>query len=184
MMAGRFGIGLLTFVACGFATAAEWATVPDAGSVTMYATKQGASFSGVFKTFTAEIVFDPAKPQSGRIVGVVRTDSVATGDDQNDTYVLGYLNVEAFPEARFESTAIEPTADGYRALGMLTLAGKTHPVALDFTFSVDAEAEPGPAAHFFGRMIVNRFDFDIAHDVDTNWAGRDVTVDVKLDLRR
>jgi hypothetical protein len=53
-----------------------------------------------------------------------------------------------------------------------------------FSFSVDADAKPKPTAHFYGRMIVNRFDFDIAHDVDTSWTGRDVTVDVKLDLRR
>jgi polyisoprenoid-binding protein YceI len=183
-MVCRFGIGFLAFVASGFATAAEWATVPDAGSVTMYSTKQGMPFSGVFKTFTAEIAFDPADLKSSRIVGVVRTDSVETGDKQNDTYVLGYLNVEKFPEARFESTAIEATADYYRAVGNLTLAGKTHPVAIDFYFVVDADAKPKPTAHFSGRMVVNRFDFEIAHEVDTNSAGRDVTVDVELDLRQ
>jgi hypothetical protein len=31
---------------------------------------------------------------------------------------------------------------------------------------------------------VNRFDFDIASDVDTSWAGRDVIVLVELELSR
>jgi len=183
-MARRCGIGLLTFLACGIVAASEWSTVPDTSSVTMYATKQGAPFSGVFKTFTAKIDFDPANPQSGRIVGTVETDSIETGDAQNDTYVRSYLNVKEFPEARFESTSIQVTDDYYRALGNLTLAGETHEVALDFYFTVDADAKPKPAAHFSGRMIVNRFDFDIASEIDVNAAGRDVTVDVELDLRR
>lgn len=183
-MARRYGIGLLTFLACNLAAAAEWSTVPDTSTVTMYATKQGAPFSGVFKTFTAKIDFDPATPQSGKIVGVVSTDSIDTGDTQNDTYVRSYLNVAEFPEARFESTAIEATADYYRAVGNLTLAGKTHEAAIDFYFTVDDAAKPKATAHFSGRMVVNRFDFDIAHEVDVNFAGRDVTVDVELDLRR
>jgi polyisoprenoid-binding protein YceI len=166
------------------AAAAEWATVPEAGSVTMYATKQGALLTGVFGEFTAVIDFDPATPDTGRIVGIVKTGSVETHDDQNNNYVRGYLDVEAFPEARFESTAIEQTADGYRASGELTLTGTTNAAALDFSFTPGAEASGHARATFRGTMTINRFDYDIAADVDTSWAGQDVSVLVELVLEQ
>jgi polyisoprenoid-binding protein YceI len=167
------------------APAAEWAVVADASRVAMSVDKQGTWFGGSFKTFTAAIDFDPAAPAAGSIVGTVQTPSFETEDSQNHTYVVGYLEVEAHPEARFVSQSIEPAADGYRAVGELTLKGTTHPVALDFTFThPDASGVAGPKAWLQGRMTVNRFDFDIASDVDTSWAGRDVIVLVELELSR
>jgi polyisoprenoid-binding protein YceI len=166
------------------AAAAEWTVVPDSSAVTMYATKQGAWVAGNFEEFSASIEFDSADPQAGKIVGVVATGSVVTGDAQNDAYVLGYLNVEEYPQSRFESSVIEKTADGYRALGDLSLAGHTKSVALDFTFATGTEP-PAAAelARFTGTMTINRFDFDIASDIDVNSAGQDVIVQIELDLK-
>jgi polyisoprenoid-binding protein YceI len=166
------------------AVAAEWATVPEGSGVTMYATKQGALLTGVFGEFTAVIDFDPASPEAGRIVGVVRTGSVETNDEQNDNYVRGYLEVEAFPEARFESATITKVPDGYRASGELTLAGTTNAAALDFTFVPGTEASGHARATFRGTMTINRFDYGIAADVDTSWAGQDVSVLVELVLEQ
>jgi hypothetical protein len=33
-------------------------------------------------------------------------------------------------------------------------------------------------------MTVNRFDFDVAADVDINFAGQDIYIQVELELRR
>lgn len=167
------------------AAASEWQTLPATSAVTMYATKQGALLTGAFGEFTAAIDFDAGNPEAGRIIGVVETGSVETHDEQNDNYVRGYLDVETFPEARFESTTIEKTAEGYRASGELTLTGITKPALLDFTF-VPGEPTSGQSTHatFRGTMTVNRFEYDIATDVDTSWAGRDVVVLVELDLAR
>jgi polyisoprenoid-binding protein YceI len=179
--------GLIGLAAAGGATAAgtEWTVAADGSAVTLYAVKQGVTFDGVFEDFTAEIAFDPARPEAGRVVGTVRTGSFATPDDQNHTYVTGYLEVEEYPEARFESTSITPIPDGFRATGNLTLKGITNPATLDFAF-VTATESSGPAARarFTGGMTVNRFDFDIASDVDINFAGRDVYVRVDLELER
>lgn len=172
-------------IAAGNVRAAEW--TPDAGAstVTMYASKQGTSFSGVFDRFSATIDFDLAAPAAGRIIGIVRTDSFRTDDSQNDTYVRGYLEVEAFPEARFESSSIEKTAEGFRASGELTLKGITRQATLDFAFTTDpAAGDQATAARFQGLMTINRFDFDVAADVDTSWAGQDVTVAIDLILER
>lgn len=181
----RVAIASMLLATCVGAVAAEWETVPETSTVAMYATKQGAMFSGVFEEFTATIDFDTASPEAGRIAGIVNTASVDTQDSQNDTYVLGYLRVEEFPQARFESRSIQKTAEGYRASGELSLAGHEKPATMDFSFVPGSESSaPGISAKFTATMTINRFDFDIASDIDTIQAGRDVIVYIELNLKR
>lgn len=174
---------LLALSGIGSAGASEWQLVGEESTVTMYVVKQGATVSGVFKTFTAAIAFDPADPGHGSIVGVVETGSIDTRDAQNDTYVHTYLETEEFPEARYESTAIEPIPGGFRAEGVLTLKGISRPMPLDFAFDTGT-SDTGETARFRAGMTVNRFDFDIASDVDLNFAGQDVYVQIELTLAR
>jgi polyisoprenoid-binding protein YceI len=165
--------------------ASEWTLVPETSAVTMYATKQGAWITGVFKEFSAGIDFDTADPGGGKITGVVVTGSVDTQDAQNDAYVIGYLNVVEHPESRFESSAIETTAEGYRAVGELNLAGHSNPAVLDFSFSTGSvPSATSDRAKLVGTMTINRFDYEIAGDIDTNVAGQDVIVRIELDLSR
>jgi polyisoprenoid-binding protein YceI len=180
----RISVLVSATVICAFSAAAEeWAVLPESSSVTMYAVRQGMPFGGVFREFTATIDFDPDRPEAGRLGGIVETGSIETGDAQNDTYILGFLEVEAFAEARFESTAIERTADGYRATGDLTVKDITEPATLDFTFTTTlASGAPTGRARISGRMTVNRFDYDIASELDTIQAGQDVVVLIELDL--
>jgi polyisoprenoid-binding protein YceI len=172
----------LTLASLTSAEPPAWTVAPDTSTVTMYATKQGDWFDGVFADFDATIAFDPASPATGTIAGVVRTDSIETGDSQNNAYVRQSLEVDAFPEARFESTSIEATPEALLARGELTLVGQTRPAVLQFRFESD-ESSPDRAS-FFGELNIDRFEFDIASDIDTGRAGRIVTVQIALDLRR
>jgi polyisoprenoid-binding protein YceI len=161
----------------------DWSVLPGSSSVTMYATKQGAWFDGSFAEFTAAVDFDPAAPAEGSIAGTVRTDSIDTGDEQNDAYVLRYLEVENYPEAQFVSTAIRKGTDSYEADGELTLLGLTKPVTLYFSFeTTSASSADAMRATFVGQMTIDRFDFGIASDIDTTQAGRQVVVQIELDL--
>jgi polyisoprenoid-binding protein YceI len=66
------------------------------------------------------------------------------------------------------------------AHGNLTLKGTTKPI--DLTFSFDQQ---GDTATFDGTMAVNRFDFNVgAGWNDTYMVGKDVEVQVRLDLTR
>lgn len=160
-----------------------WTVDKDASTVMMYATKQGQWFDGVFHEFTASISFDPADPGAGTISGVVQTASIDTQDEQNDTFVAGYLEVEAWPQARFQSEGIAATAEGFRATGQLTLKGVTKPAVLDFTFTPASSGAAGSAAAlFYGAMTINRFDFGIAPEIDSHDAGQDVAVRINLSL--
>ena len=174
----RLWLAPAVLVACSGAPAGEWATDAATSTVTMYATKQGVWFNGDFTDFTATIDFDPADPAAGSIVGVVATDSIDTEDEQNAAYIRQYLEVDLFPEARFESTSIVAIDDYFQATGDLTLRDVTKPVTLDFSFST------GDTAHFSGQMVIDRFEFGIAPDVDPGWGGQEVTVQVELDLTK
>ena len=177
-----FSLLAIPSLAAPFCVAFAWELGDETSTVTMYATKQGDWFDGVFHEFTAAIEFDPANPSAGSIVGVVQTESIDTGDDQNDNYIFGYLEVEQFPEARFQSQSITPTNDGFQATGELTLKGITKPAVINFTFTV-AE-DDSPSARFWGAMTIDRFAHDIAADIDTGWAGKDVEVRIDLALKR
>lgn len=175
------GAGLAQAATPAAAEATSWTLAPATSSVTMYATKQGAWFNGIFEKFSATIEFDPQDPATGRIVGVVETGTIATGDSQNDDYVEAYLDVARFPQAHFESRTIETMPEGFRAIGPLTLKGKTRDGTLDFVFSEDPSAS---SATLSGRMVIDRFDYDIANDVDTSWTGQEVTVIIELTLEQ
>jgi polyisoprenoid-binding protein YceI len=174
-------------VSCG-ASAAEWTVVPETSSVAFSASQQGTRFNGRFGEFTAEIDLDAADPTKGTIVGVVEVDSVNTRDHDRDAALVDkdWFNAAQFPQARFESSSIARSGDGFEASGQLTLKGQTKPATLKFTFAPSAAASGGAAtAQFAGTMVVNRFDFNVGEGWnDTSWVGQDVTVEVKLDLKR
>lgn len=178
----RFLAPLAAFAVMGAAHAGPW-TVADTSTVGFVAEQQGGKFNGKFETFTATIDFDPASPEAGTIVGVVQTDTVDTRDYDRDASLVDtdWFHTAEYPEARFESESIEAAADGtFVAHGNLTLKGKTRP--MDLTFSFDEE---GDGATFDGKMAVNRFDFNVGQGWnDTYMVGKDVEVQVRLDLTR
>jgi polyisoprenoid-binding protein YceI len=174
---------------CAGAFAADWSVVPETSSVGFLGTQQGTRFNGRFETFAAEIDFDPNSPAAGKVVGIVQTESVNTRDHDRDSALLDrdWFNAAEFPEARFESASIEPAGDGsYQAAGQLTLKGQTKPAVLKFTFSPGETSSAQPTtAQFAGSMVVNRFDFNVGEGWnDTSWVAQDVTVEIKLDLKR
>jgi polyisoprenoid-binding protein YceI len=180
-------IGSMLVAACslgslGTALAAEWQVAQETSSVSFVGVQQGTKFTGRFREFTATIDFDPSSPASGSIVGVVKTESVNTRDHDRDATLLDgdWFNSSEYPEATFESQSISKTADGYEAVGELSLKGSTKPATMKFTF----EGE-GAAAKFMGSLTIDRFDFNVGEGWnDTSWVGQDVDVTVSLDLTR
>jgi polyisoprenoid-binding protein YceI len=171
------------------ALAADWNVVPETSSVGFTARQQGTKFNGRFSKFTANIDLDVADPTHGKITGTVDVSSVNSRDPDRDSQLLDkdWFNAKEFPEAKFESQKIERAADGsYSASGQLTMKGQTKPATLKFKLT-PAEQSAGAAgsAQFAGTMAVNRFDFNVGEGWnDTSWVGQDVTVEIKLDLKR
>lgn len=172
---------LAVALAGGQAQASGWQLVEDSSTVRFIGVQEGSAFRGRFRNFTAEIDFDPAKPEAGKIIGVVSMDSARTGDAERDATLLeaDWFDPETFPESRFESERIEKLDDGtYAAHGTLTIVGNSNPVTMNFEFNVS-----GSTAEFSGSFDILRLDFGVGWDA-TNWIDNEVGVQVELGLTK
>lgn len=176
---GMLVAGIAVF---GTAAAGEWNVVTDSSAVKFSFIQQGSRANGKFGEFEAMIDFNPANPESGSIVGVVRLESVDTREYDRDATLQDpdFFDAAKYPEARFESTSIEKAGDEYVAQGELTLKGKTNPAAMRFTWE-----ETAAGAQFLGKFTINRFDYNVGEGWnDTSFVGQDVDVEVDLTLAK
>ena len=182
MMKLRYLVPLVAVLA-GTAQAGAWNVAIDSSSVGFTGEQQGSKFSGRFERVGAMSDFDPASPSSGSVTGSVETESVNTRDYDRDATLAeaDWFDPANHPEATFESTSIEPAADGmFVAHGNLTIKGKTRPADMSFSFSQD-----GDTAMFDGKLSIDRFDFNVGEGWnDTSWVGQNVDVEIKLELSR
>lgn len=174
-------LSVLAGTAISAAEAAEWQLVPDSSTVRFIGIQEGSAFRGRFQNFTAMIDFDPENPGDGKIIGVVQTESVESGDAERDATLMeeDWFDPENYPESRFESERIEQLDDGtYAAHGQMTLVGISQPVTMAFEFDID-----GSSASFSGTFDVKRLDFGVGWEA-TNWIDDDVAVQVELELQK
>jgi polyisoprenoid-binding protein YceI len=88
------------------------------------------SISGRFTDFEGAV-------EPGETKGIVRTASVLSDNEQRDAHLRSpdFLEVERFPEIRFESTRIEHVeGDRHKIFGELTIKDVAVPVELDAKF--------------------------------------------------
>lgn len=93
---------------------------------------------GRFDRFDATLDFDPQAPETAKLVVTIDAASIDLGLPafEQDLRGANWLDIERFPEARFESQGIAITGEDTGAItGGLTLHGTTAPVTLDVTFN-------------------------------------------------
>ena len=164
--------------------AATWAVDPAKSKIGFSGTQTDQPFSGTFKSWTATIDFDPAKPEAAHILATIDTGSAATGDTQRDEALPGsdWFDASAFPKATFEATGFTPKGgNAYETLGKLTIRGLSKDVVLPFTLALD-----GDTAHATGSAKLVRTAFGVGQGA---WASEEyvafaVGVDVDLTAKR
>jgi polyisoprenoid-binding protein YceI len=141
----------------------------------------GSPFVATFKTWKADIDFDPANPALARVQTTIDIASEASDSSDNDDGLKGPQGFQTsrFPTATFEAAGFTPEGPGkYLANGKLTIRGVAHPVALPFTLTIN-----GNTAHMVGSAHVIRTEFGVGQG--SEWGGntpiaRDVAVNVDL----
>ncbi len=175
-LAGAFLLAALA----GSAAAAPWTVDPAKSTITFKGTASGQPFTGTFKTFTAAIDFDPAKPAGGHAIVTVDTGSASTGDAQKDELIPGadFFAAATFPKAVFEATSFKALGgDTFEADGTLTIRDVKQPIALPFTFTGSGET-----AHAVGTVQLMRQAFGVGQNA---WVADDnvaFAVDVTIDI--
>lgn len=139
---------------------AEYRTLQTEASRLSFAyTQMGVPMDGRFRKFTANLVFDPARPTAAQTQFEVELASIDTGLAEANDEVLGkaWFNAKAHPTARFVSSAVKVLGPNrYEVTGQLTIKGRTQEVSAPFTFTPS-----GNQGTFEGAFTLKRLDFAI-----------------------
>ena len=158
--------------------AESWVVAPANSKLGFSGSQSGAPFQGRFKTFTASIEFDPAKPEAGHAAVDVEMASASSGDIQRDESLpqSDWFDVAKFPKARFEATQFGATGgDAYAAVGKLTIRGVSVACVLPFTLVIT-----GNTAHAKGHVQLTRTAFGVGQGA---WSAGDmVALEVVVDV--
>ncbi len=162
------------------ATAPAWTVDPERSTLGFRGRQSGRQFDGRFTRFSADIRFDPERPESGRALVVIDMASAVTGDTQKDQALPteAWFDVARFPQARFEADSFRATGPGqFEAQGRLTLRGVSRDLALPFAFR-----ESDGVARVTAEVQLLRTVFGIGQG---QWASDGIVafeVDVVIDL--
>lgn len=144
-----------------FAAPAHW-TVDKAKSKLGFQVQwSGEAFNATFKTWTANIAFDPNDLDHSKATVTIDIGSESSDDPENDEGLKGAQGFETakFPTAKFETVKItHTTGNSYSAQSTLTIHGVTKPATLLFNLTFQ-----GNTAHMVGKANLSRPDFGLAH---------------------
>lgn len=160
--------------------AADYARVlPDQSSLRFAYQQMGVRMEGRFKGFSAQLSFDPARPEAARARFDVPLAGIDTGSGEADQEVAGkaWFHSAAFPVAQFVSEQVRPLGgQRYEVSGRLTIKGQTRPLVIPATVSVQ-----GNTAVFEGGFTLRRGDFAIG---EGSWSKFDIVAnDVQVQFR-
>ncbi|MEP0451850.1 MAG: YceI family protein [Roseibium sp.] len=173
---------MTSLMAPGVALADTWTVDPSRSQLAFEVAQAGSPLKGVFETWTADIEFDPATPETADISAEITTLSAAPGNQQFDGTLpgRGWFNVNEFPVAIFTTTDVSPAGDGaYVANGTLTIRDISLPIELAFTLDIQ-----GDTATARGEAKVNRAAYKLGAEVNGDTVGEVVTVTLDLTATR
>lgn len=141
------------------ATAAPLKTDAAASRVSATFKQMNVPVEAPFKRFTAQIDYDPAKPELARANVEIDTASLDVGDPDMNKEVAKkeWFNAAQFPKASFVSSAIKAAGPGKLTVsGKLTIKGR----AADVSFPLTVKAE-GAKQVFEGALPIKRLTYTI-----------------------
>jgi polyisoprenoid-binding protein YceI len=120
---------------------------------------EGGAFEGTFKSWDAQISFDPKALAASHVTVSVDVASAVTGDaDRDQSLPTGdWFDVKRFPKAVFTANRFVDRGGGhYEAQGDLVLKGVHRPVTLPFTLQIS-----GGVAKMQGQATLDRTAFNV-----------------------
>ena len=160
------------------ATEGAWVIDREASRVEIEVQQLGSPVGGSFDDWQADVVFDPAAPESATIRAEVTIASLALSDVSERATSEEFLNAALNPTATFVSDDVVATDGGFEARGTMTIAGIERPFALPFTF-----AEADGRAKVSGEAVIRRLDFEVG-STDTSSVGGEVRLLLTIEATR
>jgi polyisoprenoid-binding protein YceI len=182
-MKTSLSVCVLAFVAAIAAPACAQQKLLAALSEISFTSRQmGVPVDGRFKTFDAQIQFDPKNPEAGNVAFSIDVASAAIGDAETMAELAkpAWFDSKRFPRATFQSTRIRATGPGkIEVTGKLAIKGRAQEVRVPA--SVVQTAGQSTAN---GSFVIKRLDFRIGDGdwADTAMVANDVLVKFRLAL--
>ena len=166
--------------ASAFAGAAVLKTDPAKSSVAAVFKQMNVPVEAKFKTFTAQIDYDAARPEAAKASVDIVTASMDLGDAEYNREVAKkeWFNTAQFPKASFVSTSIKAAGPGkLNVAGKLTLKGKTANVNFPLTVKTEANKQV-----FEGQLPIKRLAFNIGEGEwkDTSMVADEVVIKFRV----
>lgn len=166
--------------ASAFAGAAVLKTDPAKSSVAAVFKQMNVPVEAKFKTFTAQIDYDAARPEAAKASVDIVTASMDLGDAEYNREVAKkeWFNTAQFPKASFVSTSIKAVGPGkLNVAGKLTLKGKTADVNFPLTVKTEANKQV-----FEGQLPIKRLAFNIGEGEwkDTSMVADEVVIKFRV----
>jgi polyisoprenoid-binding protein YceI len=161
---------------------AQAKVIPSQSQITFAIKEMGVSVDGKFSQWTADIAFDPKKPEAGKVAFTIATASATFGSPETDAEVpkATWFNVAKFPNATFASTSIKAKGGGkFDVAGKLTVKGTSKDIVVPI-----ALAQAGVTTTATGAFSIKRNEFHIGEGewTDTSQLADDVAVKFKIAL--
>ena len=159
-MTKRFAIyAALACAALTPASGAQWNVDHAKSRLGFSVLWSGQPFVATFKSWKADIQFDPADLAHSHANVTIDLGSETSAAPDNDDGLKGAegFAISQFSSARFETTNFAARGgNNYLATGRLTLHGVSRAVALPFALEFS-----GDNAHMTGKVVVLRTDFGL-----------------------
>ena len=120
-----------------------------------------------------------------KVVAIIETSSIATGSDSWDARLRApaFLDVQKYPEIRFESRRVRKAKGRWEAVGPLSIHGVTKEITLPFEVRGRFDgAHPDERLGIHATFSFDRREFGMAWtgNPEAKVAGNTVTVDIAL----
>jgi polyisoprenoid-binding protein YceI len=178
----RSALVLVAGLAAAGVAFAQAKVVPAQSEIDFTIKESGVAVDGKFAKWSAEIAFDPKKPDAGKVAFTIDTASATLGTPELDGELPKptWFSTAKFPTATFTSTAIKASAPGkFEVQGKLSVKGTTKDVTVPVSL-----AQAGAVTTATGQFAIKRNDFKIGEGewASTSDLANDVVVKFKLAL--
>ncbi len=174
-----FAIGVFG-ISSAIASPDLWHIDYEKSSVNFFAQQAGAEFEGRWRTWDAEIRFDPQQLDASHASARFHVESVDTRDAERDHTLRDaeWFDGEAHPIAHFETQSFSAMPDGrFKADSMLTIKALSMPLTFHFRYSQEANQVVLEGEAKIDRLAAG---LGLGEWSDTSWIGQFVQVRVML----
>ncbi len=123
------------------------------------------------------------EPTRSSVEATLKTASIDTRTDQRDQHLRSadFLNVEKYPEIKFQSTRVEGSKQEFKLTGDLTIRDVTRPITLSVTFEGQAK-DPwgGERVGFSASGKIDRRDYGLTWNQLLETGGVAVGHEIKI----